>query len=167
VRIVASGGLDEYELARLEGAGAPIDGYGVGTRLSMSADAPVVDMAYKLVAYGGRPCLKLSAGKATLAGPKQVWRRRRGGSFEEDLLTARDEPSPGPEWEPLLEQVVRAGKPAPPASLSEARSRHEREMRSMPRELLGVHPPERPYPVRMSSVLADRQRRAVEEARQR
>jgi nicotinate phosphoribosyltransferase len=168
VRIVASGGLDEYELARLERAGAPIDGYGIGTRLGMSADAPVVDMAYKIVAYGGRPCLKLSEGKATLVGAKQVWRRRDArGRFAEDVLAARDEPAPGPAWEPLLEPVVAGGRAAPLPSLREIRSRHEREMRSLPRELLGPEPPGRPYPVRISAELAARQRRAVAEVKRR
>src|SRR5581483_4051707 len=74
VRIVASGGLDEEDLAALTQANAPIDAYGVGTKLGTSADAPTLDMAYKLVQYGDEPCLKLSAGKQTLVGPKQVWR---------------------------------------------------------------------------------------------
>src|SRR5579884_959565 len=111
VRVFASGGLDEYVLARLTRAGAPIDGYGVGTRLGMSADAPVLDLAYKLVEYDGRPCLKLSEGKATLVGPKQVWRKRDAeGRLVEDVIAARDEPSPGPGWEPLLAPVVAGGR---------------------------------------------------------
>jgi nicotinate phosphoribosyltransferase len=168
VRIVASGGLDEYELQRLESAGAPIDAYGVGTRLGMSADAPVMDMAYKIVSYAGRPCLKLSEGKATLIGPKQVWRRRANdGRFVEDLVAARDEPAPGPDWEPMLEPVVSRGRPVRAPPLREMRLRHEQEMRSLPRELLGLDTRELPYPVRMSTLLEHRQRRAVDEVRQR
>jgi nicotinate phosphoribosyltransferase len=167
VRILARGGLDEYELARLEGAGAPIDGYGIGTRLGMSADAPVLDMAYKLVAYGDRPSLKLSAGKATVVGPKQVWRRREGrGLLVEDVLAARDEPPPGREWEPLLERVVHRGRPESRPTLSEGRRRHAEEMRSMPRELLSLHPT-CSVPVRTSAVLEERQRRAVAEVKRR
>lgn len=168
VRIVASGGLDEYELARLERARAPIDGYGIGTRLGMSADAPVVDMAYKIVAYAGRACLKLSEGKATLVGPKQVWRRRdEQGRLIEDILAARDEPAPGPEWEPLLEQVVGGGRAGPLPNLRELRDRNDREIRSLPRDLLGPEPPERPYPVRISAELAERHMRAVAEVKRR
>jgi len=168
VRIVASGGLDEYELQWLESAGAPIDAYGVGTRLGMSADAPVMDMAYKIVAYDGRPCLKLSEGKATLIGPKQVWRRRTSdGRLVEDLVAARDEPAPGSDWEPLLEPVVSQGRPVQAPPLREVRLRHEREMRSLPRELLKLDTREATYPVRLSPLLEDRQRRAVDDVRRR
>ncbi len=66
VTILASGNLDEREIARLLAEGAPIDGFGVGSRLGVSADSPFLDAAYKLVAFDGRPVLKLSAGKATL-----------------------------------------------------------------------------------------------------
>ena len=75
VTIFASGNLDEREIARLWSRGAPIDGFGVGSRLAVSADAPFLDAVYKLVAFDGRPVLKLSTGKATLPGAKQVWRR--------------------------------------------------------------------------------------------
>ena len=77
VRIVASGGLDEYELERLIRGGAPIDMFGVGTRVGVSADAPYCDMVYKMVCYGSRPVMKLSAGKASLPGGKQVFRQVR------------------------------------------------------------------------------------------
>jgi nicotinate phosphoribosyltransferase len=168
VRIVASGGLDEYKLARLEAAAAPIDGYGIGTHLGMSADAPVLDMAYKIVAYGGRPCLKLSEGKATIVGPKQLWRRRSDrGELVEDRLAARDEPAPGPAWEPLLERVVSDGKPARAPTLRDVRLRHQQEIRSLPRDLLGLDRPAHPYPVHMSPVLEDRQRRAVDDVKRR
>src|SRR5665213_3388690 len=73
-RIFVSGGLDEYDLARFVAAGVPINAAGVGTHLGVSADAPYLDSAYKLVAYDGRPVAKLSPGKATLPGPKQVFR---------------------------------------------------------------------------------------------
>ena len=74
--VFASGGLDELEIARLLDAGAAIDGFGVGTKMGVSADAPFLDLVYKLVEVDGRPVLKLSAGKATLPGRKQVWRIR-------------------------------------------------------------------------------------------
>ena len=77
VRIFASGGLDEYQLDRLVRGGAPIDAFGVGTRMGVSADAPSLDSAYKLVEYDGRPMLKLSEHKATEPGRKQVFRGRR------------------------------------------------------------------------------------------
>ncbi len=168
VRIFASGGLDEYEIERLESAGAPIDGYGVGTRLGMSADAPVVDMAYKLTSYDGRPCLKLSEGKATLVGPKQVWRRRADdGRCVEDVIAATDEPAPGAGWEPMLEPVVSQGRLMVAPTLEETRHRHRREMRSLPRELLALEARDGIYPVRVSPLLEHRQRCAVDEIRRR
>lgn len=167
VKIVASGGLDEYEIERLTRAGAPIDAYGVGTRVGTAADAPVLDMAYKLVEYDGRPCLKLSTAKQTLVGPKQVWRRRDpGGRIIEDLIATRDEPSPGDAWEPLLEPVMRAGRPLPAPPLAELRRLHLEEMASLPPELLALRPQSR-YPIELSPALIDRQTRAVDAARAR
>ncbi len=74
VQIVASGNLDELEIARLLAAGAPIDVFGVGTKLDVSADAPYLDCVYKIQEYDGRPRRKRSAGKATWPGRKQVYR---------------------------------------------------------------------------------------------
>ncbi len=81
VRIFASGGLDEVEIHRLVRGGAPIDAFGVGTRMGVSADAPSLDSAYKLVEYDGRPMLKLSEHKATEPGRKQVFRGRRRATW--------------------------------------------------------------------------------------
>src|SRR5918994_4535938 len=78
-RIFASGGLDEHEVAELVRAGAPVDAFGIGTQLGVSADVPYVDAVYKLVEFDGRPVLKLSPAKATVPGRKQVWRGAAGG----------------------------------------------------------------------------------------
>ena len=167
VRIVASGGLDEYALRKLARASAPIDAYGVGTRLGMSADAPVLDMAYKIVDYGGRPCLKLSEGKTTLVGAKQVWRRRADdGYFAGDIIAARDESAPGEAWEPLLEQMVFGGRPIALPTLAELRTRHRKEIEAMPAALLDIEQ-HAPYPVACSATLMDRQRAAILRARER
>lgn len=167
VRIVASGGLDEYALRRLQRLGAPIDAYGVGTRVGMSADAPVLDMAYKIVEYGGRPCLKLSEGKQTLVGPKQVWRRRStDGRLAGDRITARDEPCPGADWEPLLEPVMRSGRALAAPPLPELRRLHAEEVARLPRELLELEG-QGEYPVERSARLAERQRVATLEVRRR
>jgi nicotinate phosphoribosyltransferase len=122
VTIFASGDLDEREIERLLAQGAPIDGFGVGSRLAVSADAPFLDAAYKLVAFDGRPVLKLSAGKATLPGAKQVWRQQKGGRFAHDLVALVDEPGP-PEAVPLLELVMRDGVRLRDGSLATARRR--------------------------------------------
>jgi nicotinate phosphoribosyltransferase len=106
-RIVASGGLDERAISGLVARGAPIDAYGVGTRMGVSADAPSLDSAYKLVAFGDRPVMKLSVGKVTDPGAKQVF---RGASPEAgDVLGLRDQPVPA-DHRPLLVPVMRAGR---------------------------------------------------------
>src|SRR5664279_5246138 len=103
-RVFASGGLDEYAIARLVAAGAPIDAFGVGTKMGVSADAPYLDSAYKLVAYAGRPVMKLSPGKVTEPGAKQVYRGPDG-----DVLALNGEPAP-PGCKPLLASVMRDGR---------------------------------------------------------
>lgn len=166
VQLFASGGLDEYAIDALVRAGAPIDGFGVGTRIGMSADAPVLDMAYKIVEYAGRPCLKLSSKKATLVGRKQVWRRVSDGRFVEDRICALDEPSPGGDWRPLLDHVVRAGRTLARPRLDEVRSFHAEQIASLAPELLAIDA--RPtYPAAQSAELRARHRAAVEEARVR
>ncbi|WP_201776762.1 nicotinate phosphoribosyltransferase [Allosalinactinospora lopnorensis] len=103
-RIFASGGLDEYAIDEHVRAKAPIDAYGVGTKVGVSADAPYLDSAYKLVEFDGRPVMKLSSGKVFPPGAKQVFRGPHG-----DRLCLRHEPPP-PGWEPLLRPAMRAGE---------------------------------------------------------
>lgn len=117
-RIVVSGGLDEFAVDDLVTAGAPVDVFAVGTKVGTSADAPFLDAAYKLVQYDGRPVMKLSAGKVTAPGAKQVFRRP---GFA-DVLGCRDEPGP-PDARLLLQPVLRAGRrpsPAPAAAAAVA-----------------------------------------------
>jgi nicotinate phosphoribosyltransferase len=127
-KIFASGGLDEHEVAELVRAGAPVDAFGIGTQLGVSADAPYVDAVYKLVEFDGRPVLKLSPAKATAPGRKQVW---RGPS--EDVIGLRDEAAPGPNHEPLLEPVMRAGRRLAPApTMEEMHARFARDLAALP-----------------------------------
>ncbi|RME86984.1 MAG: nicotinate phosphoribosyltransferase, partial [Zetaproteobacteria bacterium] len=122
VTIFASGNLDEYAIDELFGVGAPIDGFGVGTKLTTSADAPYLDCAYKLQEVGGRPVFKKSAGKATLPGTKQVWRFFEGERFVRDLVSCADETIEGAR--PLLRPVMRKGElldpPRPAAAIRDA-----------------------------------------------
>lgn len=167
VRIFVSGGLDEYELDHLLNGGAPIDGFGVGTRLGLSADAPVLELAYKLCEYGGKPRLKLSSKKATIAGARQVWRLTGpDGYFAGDLISTPTEASPGPGWEPVLEPVMVGGKPRPLPALDEIRQRHREDASRLPEPVRRVRRP-RAYPVRHSAALAARQREAVRRVRSR
>ncbi|SME89955.1 nicotinate phosphoribosyltransferase [Tistlia consotensis] len=138
-KIVASGGLDEAELAALTRAGAPIDLFGIGTSLVTSEDLPALDCAYKLKAYAGRARRKRSEGKAYWPGPTQVHRRRDAeGRPIGDLLARADEPAPaGPGWDaPLLRPVLRAGRPvAPLPSLAKARAHAAEQLARLPEPL--------------------------------
>ncbi|HWV55838.1 MAG TPA: nicotinate phosphoribosyltransferase, partial [Longimicrobiales bacterium] len=123
IRIFASGGLDEYEVAALVDAGAPIDAFGVGTAMGVSADAPSLDIAYKLTEYGGRGRIKLSPGKAILPGRKQVFRLEDAeGRAVRDIIARWDEDLPG---RPLLEKVMERGRRLDPgrSGLEAARAR--------------------------------------------
>ena len=132
-RIVASGSLDEDVIAALVGQGAPIDAYGVGTRMGVSSDAPSLDSAYKLVSVGDRPVLKLSAGKATLPGAKQLFRDPSGAAV--DVLALRDEPPP-PGRESLLVPVMRGGRrvetPDPAGEVRAAGARFDADLAWLP-----------------------------------
>jgi len=111
VKIFVSGGLDEESIEHYLTEGAPIDAFGVGTRMDVSADAPYLDMAYKLVEYDGRPVLKTSAGKATWTAQKQVYRALRSGEgFAGDVLALREEPAPPGAVEILLRTVMDRGR---------------------------------------------------------
>jgi nicotinate phosphoribosyltransferase len=108
VTIFASGNLDEYQLLALLSSGAPIDGFGVGTALDTSSDAPSLDCAYKLQEYAGRPRRKRSEGKATWPGRKQVYRNyTTDGRMAGDVLALEEhDAQPG---EALIHLVMRAG----------------------------------------------------------
>jgi nicotinate phosphoribosyltransferase len=133
--IFASGALDEYAIEALAGEAAPIDGFGVGTRLGVSADIPHLDVAYKLVAYDGRPTLKLSAEKATWPGPKQVWRQPARQGWTDWLGLATEEGPAGSR--PLLAGVMAGGRRlAPPEPLDTVRARCREELAALPPEAL-------------------------------
>jgi nicotinate phosphoribosyltransferase len=127
--VFASGGLDERGIAALLEAGAPIGGFGVGTKMGVSADAPFLDVAYKLVEVGGRPTLKLSTGKESLPGRKQVWRVYRDGRAGHDVLGLYGRDGEG---EPLLREVMRDGRATWSEPLHALRERARRERESLP-----------------------------------
>lgn len=129
--IFASGDLDEHRLQKLLADGAPIDGFGVGTRLDASTDAPTLELVYKLQEYAGQPRRKRSEGKATWPGRKQVYRRTdAGGLFAEDCLGLEAAPRPG---EPLLRPVMLEGRRlSPPESLAAVRERVRAQLAALP-----------------------------------
>lgn len=160
-QIFASGGLDEYAIAELAREGAPIDAYGVGTRMGVSADAPYLDSAYKLVSYDGRPVMKLSPGKATAPGAKQIFRGEH-----DDLVGLRSEPTP-PGRHGLLRPVMRGGRRvAPPEPLSVLRDRCAADIDRLPTEaraLRGASPPPVQHTPELTR-LSERVRRELREA---
>jgi nicotinate phosphoribosyltransferase len=160
VKILVSGGLDEHDIAALLAAGAPIDGFGIGTRLTTSADAPSVDLVYKLVRLDGRDVLKLSEGKRTWVGPKQVMRRvDADGRLAGDTLALAEESVPSGATG-LLEPVMRGGelaRPHPP--LAEIRGHCARQLAMLPSGLRRLTDPEAYVPI-PSEQLRGRQREA-------
>ncbi|MEE1769962.1 nicotinate phosphoribosyltransferase [Streptomyces sp. JV185] len=150
VRIVASGGLDEYGVDRLVRAGAPIDVYAVGTRVGVAADAPYLDAAYKLVEYEGRPVMKLSSAKVTAPGRKQVF--RRAGRPDVIALYGEDPPESA---RPLLRTVMRGGRrTGPPDRWQDARERFREDIAALPATARRINDPEPVAPVR-SRALAE------------
>lgn len=129
--IFASGDLDEHRLQKLLADGAPIDGFGVGTRLDASTDVPTLELVYKLQEYAGQPRRKRSEGKATWPGRKQVYRQTdAGGLFAEDCLGLEAAPRPG---EPLLRPVMLEGRRlSPPESLAAVRERVRAQLAALP-----------------------------------
>jgi nicotinate phosphoribosyltransferase len=125
--IIVSGRMDEYRITELVAAGAPIDGFGVGSSMMVSADKPTLDIVYKLVAYDGEPRAKYSEDKVLLPGPKQVY---RDGSPASDVLATRDEAALG--GEPLLAPVWRDGDVLCELDLEGARARAAAQIAALP-----------------------------------
>jgi len=167
VSIFASGGLDEDYVAEIVRAGAPIDGFGVGTSLTTSSDVPALDCAYKLQEYAGQARRKRSAGKATWPGRKQVWRQYGSdGRFAGDTLSVESDAHPG---EPLIEPVMENGRRLRAApTLAEIRAQAERDLERLPEPLRELEP-DMTYPVNVADALvklaADVDRRLAESER--
>ncbi len=152
VRIFASGGLDEEAVATLVGQRAPIDAFGVGTDMGVSRDAPSLDIAYKLVSYGGVDRIKLSPGKLVLPGRKQVYRQERDGMAIRDVIAVSGEPAQG---RPLLRQVMKGGRRMAGGReiLDALRRRAAEEIGRLPPALRQLSRADPPYPVEVSPVL--------------
>jgi nicotinate phosphoribosyltransferase len=156
VSIFASGGLDERLLQRHVAEDVPIDGYGVGTSLTTSQDAPALDCAYKLQEYAGVAKRKRSEGKATWPGRKQVWRRYANGTMAGDVLTLEDDPEPATAGlEPQILPVMQGGRRIRPLpGLAEARERAATQLQRLPEPLRRLEP-DASYPVVVSEMLQD------------
>ena len=152
VRIIVSGELDARAIAEVVAAQAPIDGFGVGTALAVSTDAPYLDTAYKLASYAGQGRMKLSASKRTWPGRKQVFRQIEEGVAVRDVLGMVDEELDG---RPLLEAVMAHGQRIreTPPSLAESRRHAARSLSELPDRVRGLRLAEPPYSVAVSDKL--------------
>jgi len=164
-KIFATGDLDEDAIAALVSAGAPVDGFGVGTMLSTVADAPALSAVYKLVEVDRRGehvgVIKMSPGKHTWPGPKQVWRVARHGRADHDVIAHASEP-PIADATPLLEPVMAGGRriqPSPP--LVAIRERCRRLVDALPASLRGVDATDQ-YRVDVSAALDAARGRSAE-----
>lgn len=154
VQILLSHELNEYKIAELLDQGAAVDAFGVGTELGTSADAPHIGGVYKLVEDEKGYRFKLSTGKATLPGRKQVWRRFDAeGQPAGDLIALTDEPGP-PGTTPLLVQVMNGGARAWSEPLDQIRHRCTERLVSLPEELRHLDDGA-PYHVALSPALAE------------
>jgi nicotinate phosphoribosyltransferase len=131
VVILVSGGINEDVLQTMMKEKAPIDGFGIGVNLAASVDVPALDCAYKLQEYAGKPKRKLSEGKATWPGRKQVWRAYSAdGRMRGDILSLENDKQPG---EALIVPVMRAGKRiAPEPTLAQIRDRAAADLKRLP-----------------------------------
>jgi nicotinate phosphoribosyltransferase len=154
VQLFASSGLDEHKITDLLDRGAPIDGFGVGTKMGTMADQPYLDSAYKLAGYAGKPRMKLSKEKSNLPGRKQVVRQFEDGVADQDVITAHDEAVDG---ESLLQCVMRDGTrtdAGQPRSLDAIRTYATEQQDRLPDRLRALSDANPPYAVTLSDQLA-------------
>jgi len=169
-RIIASGDLDESRIAALLAARAPVDAFGVGTRLATSYDEPALGGVYKLVElevdYVVRGTMKTSPAKMTPPGRKQVWRRcAPNREYAGDVLALANEPAPPdavpPAAEPLLVCVLRNGQRVGRApALNEVRDSCRAALGRLPARLKSLEPAAA-YPVEISPRLAAEQQKLI------
>ncbi len=165
-KILASGGFDEYKIAKVLAAGGEVDHLAVGTKMGVSADAPYFDIAYKLVKYAGRPVMKLSTGKVTLVDKKQVFRfYDEQGRMARDTIALRDEEVAG--GRPLLEKIMEGGRLAKPLpTLKESREYFQKQFALLPPDYKAIENPA-VYPVDWSPGLKDLQTRVEQKIHER
>jgi len=162
-QIVLSGGLNELAIAELIRGGAAADAFGVGTELGTSADAPFVEGVYKLVEDAKGYRIKLSTGKATLPGRKQVWRvADDGGAPVEDVITLADEPGPHGAA-PLLVEVMTGGRVIRTDRLADMQARCRERLDRLPPPLRALRGGSS-LPVRLSTAMEALRSRMYQQA---
>lgn len=155
VKIVLSGDLDEHRIAELLEEDVPVDSFGVGTQLGTSADAPALGSVYKLVAQSGEPKMKLSAGKTTLPGRKQLYRFSSGdGHYVRDVIACEQEDPAG--GRALLARVMAAGRrTSAPETLADLQARCRASLQRLPSRLLSLRDEVEAYDVGRSPALLE------------
>lgn len=160
VHVLVSGDIDEYRIEEILGAGAPVDGFGVGGNLGVGLGTiasgtvgGVIGAVYKLVWFDSDPDypsrIKLAGGKSTWPGRKQVYRM---DGFDHDIIQLDDEPAPRG-GRPLLQPIVVEGQRVmPEESVQEIRRRAMASLDALPETLRALTPDE-PYRVEMSDGL--------------
>jgi len=157
VMIFASGGFDEFKIDHVVRHGCEIDSFGVGTKMGVSADAPYLDMAYKLVRYAGKPVMKLSPGKTTLVDEKQVFRiLDSDGKFKTDIIGLRDDHIEGAS--PLLIPVMAQGRMlGKQPTLAEIQKHFLKEFKNLDEQYKELKDHVKEYPVTLSPRLQELQ----------
>jgi nicotinate phosphoribosyltransferase len=148
-QILATGDLNEDKIRGLLDAGAAVDLLGVGTEMGVSYDAPAVGGVYKLVEDSRGYRIKLSTGKVTLPGRKQIWRITQNGLPVEDVIALYDEPGP-PGGRLLLVEAMGGGRRMIDESLATIRARCRDGLATLPAAVGGHDDDESVYPVRCS-----------------
>ena len=155
VKIIVSGDIDEYMINKLVESNAPIDSFGIGTKMATSSDSPAIDCVYKLVEYKNKPVMKLSKGKETLAGRKQVFRfTQANGNYDKDVLALDDEDiTQYSGSDPLLETVLASGSiTRPHPTLENLHEHFLNEFSAITEKYKSLDEPE-VYPVKQSTAL--------------
>jgi nicotinate phosphoribosyltransferase len=160
VKVLVSGDIDEYRIAAILGAGAPVGGFGVGGNLGVGLGTiasgtvgGVIGAVYKLVWFDSDPSqparIKIAGDKSTWPGRKRVYRI---GAFERDIISLDDETPPS-NSRALLQPIVLDGKRVTSEeSVHQIRDRALTSLEALP-EYLRALTPDRTYPVEMSAAL--------------
>ncbi|MBM6406148.1 nicotinate phosphoribosyltransferase [Phycicoccus sp. CSK15P-2] len=133
-RIIATSDLDEFVITALQDA--PIDGYGVGTRLVTGSGHPTASMVYKLVAVGYepggelRPVAKKSHDKVSVGGLKTAWRAHDDGILTREWYRVDDVRPEGAS--PVQVPVVRGGRVVHTSSLDDVRAHCAAALATLP-----------------------------------
>lgn len=150
--VVASGGLDEYQIDDLVSrVRAPIDGFGVGSSLAAASGGRILDAVYKLVSFDGRAVRKTSPGKETWPGAKQLWRDQE---WSHDVLALAQEPPLGLSHAPLMVTVMNGAKRTDLGheDLAASQALFESQFSALPGAVKQLRDPAH-YPVRPSEAL--------------